>query len=56
MVTAGKAGGRNAALYAVSMLALGDAELAAKLKKFREDQAKIVLSADAELQEELKER
>ena len=56
VVTAGKAGGRNAALYAVSMLALGDAELAAKLKKFREDQAKIVLSADAELQEELKER
>ena len=54
--SAGKAGGRNAALYAVSMLALGDAELAAKLKKFREDQAKIVLSADAELQEELKER
>ena len=56
VVTAGKAGGRNAALYAVSILALGDAELAAKLKKFREDQAKIVLSADAELQEELKER
>ena len=37
-VTAGKAGGKNAALYAVSILALGDAALAEKLKEFRRKQ------------------
>ena len=53
-VTAGKAGGKNAALYAVSILALGDAALAEKLKEFRRKQTAQVLKADAELQEELK--
>ena len=53
-VTAGKAGGKNAALYAVSILALGDAALADKLKEFRRKQTAQVLKADAELQEELK--
>ncbi len=52
-VTAGKAGGKNSALYAISILALGDSELAAKLKSFREEQRQMVLKADAELQNEL---
>ena len=55
-VTAGKAGGQNAALYAVSILALGDAALAEKLKEFRRKQTAQVLKADAELQEELNRR
>ena len=55
-VTAGKAGGKNAALYAVSILALGDAALAEKLKEFRRNQTAQVLKADAELQEELNRR
>ena len=54
-VTAGKAGGKNAALYAVSILALSSPELAAKLKAFRREQAEQVLRADAELQQELKQ-
>ena len=55
-VTAGKAGGKNAALYAVTILALGDAALAEKLKEFRRKQTAQVLKADAELQEELNRR
>ena len=55
-VTAGKAGGKNAALYAVSILALGDAALAEKLKEFRRKQTAQVLKADAELHEELNRR
>ena len=55
-VTAGKAGGKNAAPYAVSILALGDAALAEKLKEFRRKQTAQVLKADAELQEELNRR
>ncbi len=53
-VTAGKAGGKNAALYAVSILALSNSELAAKLQDFRAEQTRQVIEADAELQEELK--
>ena len=52
-VTAGKAGGKNAALYAVSILALSDAELARELKAFRAEQTAQVEAADAELQAEL---
>ncbi len=55
-VTAGKAGGKNAALYAIAILALGDPALAARLKEFRRRQSEQVLQADAELQEELRER
>ena len=55
-VTAGKAGGKNAARSAVSILALGDAALAEKLKEFRRKQTAQVLKADAELQEELNRR
>ena len=52
-VTAGKAGGKNAALYAVSILALSNPELAEKLKAFRRAQTEQVLKNDAELQREL---
>ena len=55
-VTAGKAGGKNAALYAVSILALSDSGLAARLREYRAEQREMVLNAVAELQEELKER
>ena len=53
-VTAGKAGGKNAALYAISILAVQDAGLREQLKAFRREQAEQVLKADAELQDELK--
>lgn len=49
-VTAGKAGGKNAALYAASILALGDEKIAAKLADFRKAQREKVLKADEELQ------
>ena len=52
-VTAGKAGGKNAALYAIGILALSDKTLAAKLRDFRKKQHDQVLAADAELQKEL---
>ena len=37
-------GSKNAALYAVSILALGDAALSQKLQQFREEQSKKVLN------------
>lgn len=49
-VTAGSAGAKNAALLAVEMLALSDAELAAKLRDFRKAQAEKVLADDQALQ------
>ena len=52
-VTVGKAGAKNAALLAVSILALADTAIAAGLKKFRAVQAAKVAKADAELQQEL---
>lgn len=55
-VTVGKAGGKNAALYAISILALSDAVLAEKLKAFRREQTAQVLKVDEELQKELKSR
>ena len=45
--------GRNAALYAISILALSDPGLAAKLRDFRKKQREKVVAADAELQREL---
>jgi len=39
----GKAGSINAALFAIAMLALGDAELAARLEAFRQSQRDAVL-------------
>ena len=55
-VTCGKPGAKNAALYAVSILALSDKALADKLKAFRAKQKVQVLEADADLQKELAER
>ncbi|MCH5173885.1 MAG: 5-(carboxyamino)imidazole ribonucleotide mutase [Bacteroidales bacterium] len=39
-------GAKNAALYAVSMLALSDPALAAKLERFREEQSEKVLQTE----------
>jgi 5-(carboxyamino)imidazole ribonucleotide mutase len=50
----GGGGPRNAALFALQTLALGDPALAAKLKTFRAQQTAKVLAADAELQQELR--
>jgi len=45
----GKAGAKNAAVYAVQILALSDRTLADKLAKFRAEQTQKVLQKDAEL-------
>lgn len=52
-VTAGSAGGKNAALLAVSIMALSDKSLSAKLKAFRAEQTQKVEEADKALQTEL---
>ena len=52
-VTVGKAGARNAALFAISILAGSDNKLSVALKEFRKAQAVKVTEADAELQREL---
>lgn len=52
-VTAGKAGGKNAALYAIEILAVKDEKLAAKLGAFRAAQREKVLADDAALNAEL---
>ncbi len=48
-VTAGKAGAKNAALYAIQILALADSELADKLNKFRKEQTEKVIMADQDI-------
>jgi len=50
-VTVGKAGAKNAALYAISILALSDAELAGKLQEFRAAQSQKVRDADQKVQQ-----
>ena len=55
-VSSGKAGAKNAALFAVAILALTDPALADRLRTFREKQKQQVLAADAELQQELRSR
>jgi phosphoribosylaminoimidazole carboxylase PurE protein len=45
----GKAGAKNAALFAVQILALSSTDLAAKLVAFREKQQQAVLSKDANI-------
>ena len=50
-VTAGNAGGKNAALLAIQMLALSNPELMQKLKDFRIKQAEKVLADDKILRE-----
>ncbi len=52
-VTAGSAGAKNAALLAISILALSDESLNAKLKAFRKAQTEKVLADDAALQAEI---
>ena len=46
----GKAGARNAAIFAVQILALGDAALAAKLTEFKNAQKQKVIEKDAAIQ------
>jgi 5-(carboxyamino)imidazole ribonucleotide mutase len=53
-VAVGKAGGKNAALLAVRILALSDPALRQRLERFHTDQSEAVTTADAELQEELR--
>lgn len=52
-VTAGSAGSKNAALLAISILALSNKELSEKLHQFREEQKETVLKADASLMDEI---
>ena len=49
-MSAGSGGGENAALMAVSILALGDPELAAKLEAYRKSLAEKVVDRDSALQ------
>jgi phosphoribosylaminoimidazole carboxylase PurE protein len=46
----GKAGAKNAAVFAVQILALADAKLREKLGQFKQDQAKKVIAKDSALQ------
>ena len=52
-VAVGGGGPKNAALFAIQILALSDADLAQKLVESRKAQAVKVKAADAELQQEL---
>ena len=51
-VTAGKCGGKNAALFAMSILALKYQVIADKLKEFRHEQTENVKAADTEVSKE----
>jgi 5-(carboxyamino)imidazole ribonucleotide mutase len=55
-VAVGKAGARNAALLAAEILALGDGELEARLRRARADQAAAVAAADETLHDGEKRR
>jgi len=50
-VSIGKAGGKNAALLALRIIALGDEKLRSKLSGYREEMARAVEDADARLQD-----
>ncbi|VAX18601.1 N5-carboxyaminoimidazole ribonucleotide mutase [hydrothermal vent metagenome] len=50
-VSIGKAGGKNAALLALRIIALGDESLRSKLSNYREEMAKAVEETDARLQD-----
>ena len=52
-VTVGKAGAKNAALFALAILGTSDSTVAKKLKKFRNDQTEAVREADKCLQKEI---
>lgn len=49
----GKAGAKNAAVFALQILATADENAKAKLLQFRKDQTEMVLAKDAELQKKL---
>jgi 5-(carboxyamino)imidazole ribonucleotide mutase len=51
----GKAGAKNAAIYAARILALSDSELALKLEGYRQEMAEAVEKKDRALQLQLKE-
>jgi phosphoribosylaminoimidazole carboxylase PurE protein len=51
-VTVGKCGGKNAALFAMSILALNDDNIQKKLDEFRNNQTESVKSLDAEVSKE----
>jgi 5-(carboxyamino)imidazole ribonucleotide mutase len=55
-VAVGKAGARNAALLAAEILALGDGELEARLRRARAEQAAAVAAADETLRDGEKRR
>jgi 5-(carboxyamino)imidazole ribonucleotide mutase len=48
-VSIGKAGAKNAALLAISILSLKDENLRGKLKKYREDMAQQIEKQDRDL-------
>ena len=52
-VAIGKAGAKNAAYLAAQIIALSDGNLAQRLLKDREDNAKSIAEKDAELQKSL---
>lgn len=52
-VAIGKAGAKNAAYLAAQIMALGDADLAKRLRDERDQNARDVLAKDAELQKKL---
>ncbi len=52
-VGVGSAGGKNAALFAIRILALSDSELAQKLDAYKEHERAKVVAADEQLQNEL---
>ena len=49
----GKAGAKNAAIFAIQILALSDENLAIKLDEFRRSQSEAVIEKDKKLQNEL---
>ncbi len=51
----GKAGAKNAALYAIHILALSDKELDKKLEDYRKDFERIVIEREKKVQEKLKD-
>ncbi len=51
----GKAGAKNAALYAIQMLALSDNELAQKLEDYRKEFEKVVIEREKRVHKKLEE-
>lgn len=46
----GKAGAKNAAIFAIQILSLSDKDLSEKLTRFRNDQTQMVIEKDAKIQ------